>query len=303
MIPTPEINFNRTPVTLILAALALALEIISTLDPERRVMYLVDFKLGIWSYIWMWEIWRPFTSAVLHINFIHAIFNVYWLAVFGPTIENWLGSYKTLALIVLLAYVSSLAQYVYGNWLIADIHTHGSGVGLSGVVYGLFGLLWVGSWYRTELRLICNPQTVQLFIAWFFFCIVVTYLDWMSFGNFAHAAGWAQGMLLGMAIFKKRQRLWWASAAALFAALMLGTLIAAPGHAGYEDVRAVQRHNRGVLERREELRRQMQNRDAPFQDPFQDGLFEDDLRGPEAESLEGRDPDDVDGETESSQEP
>jgi len=303
MIPTPEINFNRTPVTLILAALALALEIISTLDPERRVMYLVDFKLGMWSYIWMWEIWRPFTSAVLHINFIHAIFNVYWLAVFGPTIENWLGSYRTLGLIVLLAYVSSLAQYVYGNWLNADIHAHGSGVGLSGVVYGLFGLLWVGSWYRAELRLICNPQTVQLFIAWFFFCVAVTYLDWMRFGNLAHAAGWAQGMLLGMAIFKKSQRLWWASAAALFAALMLGTLIAAPGHAGYEDVRAVQRHNRGVMERREEYLRQRENRGDSFQGPFQDEFFDDDFRELEPGRHDAGDPTDADAETGSTPNP
>lgn len=253
MIPTPEINFQRTPVTLILAALVLALEVVCTLDPARRLQYLVDFRLGMSFEIWQWQWWRPFTCVLLHGNLLHALFNVYWLSVFGPAIENWIGPYKTLALVVLLAYTSSLAEYVVGNWLL-DRH-HGL-VGLSGVMYGLFGLLWVGGWHRTDLRAICNETVVQGMIAWGVFCIVTTYLDWMPVANLAHGAGMALGMLIGMAIFKPRQRVLWTATAALYSGLMLATLIGAPGHLGYE----WSRHER----RLEKLRRE-------FPDWFRDG--------------------------------
>ena len=249
MIPTPEINFNRTPVTLILAALALALEVVCTLDPDRRDLYVNGFRLGMWWQVWTGQLWRPFTCVLLHGDLLHVLFNVYWLAVFGPAIENWLGSYKTLALIVLLAYVSSLGEYVLGFWL-SGIHS--SLVGLSGVVYGMFGLLWVGGWHRAELRDVCNEQVIQGMIAWFFFCMVMTYLEWMPIANIAHAAGLAQGMLIGMAIFKTKRRRVWVPAAALFAVLFLSTLIAAPGHAGYETARAKKRGEQHI----EELRRQ-----------------------------------------------
>jgi len=248
MIPTPEINFNRTPVTLILATLVLALEVVCTLDPERRYMYVNGYRLGMWWWVWLGELWRPFTCALLHGNLIHALFNIYWLAIFGPTLENWLGSYKTLALIVLLAYISSLAQYMLGNWFVDLSEQHGL-VGLSGVVYGMFGLLWVGGWHRAELRAICNEMVAQGMIAWFVFCIVATYLDWLRIANIAHGAGLVLGMLIGMAVFKPRQRWLWALAAALVSCLMLATLLAAPGHPGYEIAQEYKRR----LRQRDEL--------------------------------------------------
>lgn len=257
MLPAPEVNFQKTPVTLILAALILAVAGVCFVEPERREYYYRDLRLGMSQEIWKGEVWRPFTTTLLHGDVLHAVFNVYWLAVFGPLIEHWLGSVRTLALIVLLALVSSLAQYVGSYYLIrwawVTVNTlgiHGLDeslavaaarstvglVGLSGVNYGLFGLAWAGSWRRTEFRLVCNRDTIRMMMVWLIFCMVATWLKWMNVANVAHLAGLALGLLIGQAIFDRRRRWLWAGAATFCSLAALATLWAAPGHPRYERV-------------------------------------------------------------------
>jgi membrane associated rhomboid family serine protease len=248
MIPTPELNFRRAPVTLILGVLALGLEVVCFLDPERRSLYYNDFRLGIWIQIWEGEWWRPFTTTLLQGGLLHAAFNVYWLMVFGPVLEGWLGSLRTLALIVLLASFSSLAEFVL--WPYVTGRPAAGTVGLSGVIYGLFGILWVAARHRPEFREVCNKQTVQTFVVWFFFCILSTWLDWMQVANLAHAAGLALGVLVGLAVFQNRRRWLWIPAASLISITMLATMIAAPGNPQYEQWREYHR----LLRLQQELR-------------------------------------------------
>ena len=103
--PFPELNFRRTPVTLTIAALAVAIEFVSMLDPSRRELYAVGYKMGMLSTIWSGEIWRPFTTTLLHGSPLHAAFNVYWLLIFGQALEPRLGSWRYLGIFVLLGYV------------------------------------------------------------------------------------------------------------------------------------------------------------------------------------------------------
>jgi len=233
-IPVPEINFNRTPVTLIVAAVAVALELVGLFGEGRRLYYYNEF-LGILPSIWEGQVWRPFTSSLMHANPIHAAFNVYWLVVFGPALENRLGSWRTLGLIVLLGYVSMLPEYVIGSYHRAEPVMI---VGLSGIVYGLFGMLWTGRRWRPEFAPVCTDATVQLFGAWFVLCIVLTYSDVLPVANIAHGAGFLFGALCGMALFSPRHRNWWRLGAVAASLVVLSTLIAVPGHRGYEFIRA-----------------------------------------------------------------
>ena len=59
-------------------------------------------------------------------------FNIYWLWVFGTLVEQVYGHLKTAAFIVLFALGSGSLEFALAR----------GGVGLSGVGYGLFGLLW-----------------------------------------------------------------------------------------------------------------------------------------------------------------
>ena len=95
MLPLPEINFKRTPVTLIVMAVAVSLELACSLDSlqdgGRRLTYYNDY-LGILPRIWAGELWRPFTSTLMHGGLLHAAFNVYWLLIFGTALEHTFGS-------------------------------------------------------------------------------------------------------------------------------------------------------------------------------------------------------------------
>ncbi|MGE0607191.1 MAG: rhomboid family intramembrane serine protease [Pirellulales bacterium] len=255
MFARPEINFERTPVTLILAALIAALAVVCQLDPERYEHYYTGLRLGMSPEIWQGEVWRPFTTTLLHGGFLHALFNIYWLLVFGPLVEGRLGSYKTLALIVLFAVVASMAQYVgvyylyRGTWELAQaanipfldryldvqMRLTGTGlVGLSGVNYGLFGLAWAGSRRDAQFAAVCNRDTVRLMVAWLIVCVVLTTIGAMHVANAAHTAGLVMGLLVGQAVFARRRRGWWLAGAALCTLLALAGLLGAPGHPRYE---------------------------------------------------------------------
>jgi len=237
MLTRPEINFKRTPVTLIVAAVAVALEIVATIDEGQRLQYYNEW-LGVLPHIWMGEPWRPFTSSLMHGNLIHAAFNIYWLMIFGPALENRLGSYRTAALIVLLGYTSMLPEYVIGSY---NRDQPIMIVGLSGVIYGLFGMLFVGRRRHQELAAVCDEHTVQILIGWFFLCILLTYSGVMSVANIAHGAGFVFGVLYGLAAFDAKHRLRWATLATVATLAVLATLIACPGHAGYENALQVRR--------------------------------------------------------------
>ena len=77
--------------------------------------------------------WRMVTDMFPHVNVLHLVFNLMWLWRFGQVLEGTFGWVKYAGLVIFLALGSSAAE-----WTFLD-----GGVGLSGVIYGFFGLLWV----------------------------------------------------------------------------------------------------------------------------------------------------------------
>ncbi len=240
MLPTPSIDFQRTPVTLTITAVALAIELVCTFDPDggRRMYLYNELQLGIWGQVWEGELWRPFTTTLLHGSLMHAAFNIYWMITLGTAIENRIGSPRFLATIVVVAYVSTMGQFYF---------LPNGVVGLSGVVYGLFGLMWIGRRYVPEWAWTCNDDTVRLMFGWFFFCFAISYLG-MPIANLAHAFGLAMGATLGGAAYDRRHRRMWSFGAALLVAACVAVLIAAPGNSQYEIVqkRRAQRESRQI---------------------------------------------------------
>ena len=170
-LPTPQIDFQRTPVTLMVTAIAAAIEIASLLKPELRNELYVYYRLGMLSPVWSGELWRPLTGCFLHGGLIHAVFNIYWMLIFASAVEVRFGSYRTFALIVLLAFVTSLPEFVVMNYSVVDVSAQRGIVGLSGILYGLFGLLWMGRRYEPSFYYVCTDSTVRFLLFWFVFCI------------------------------------------------------------------------------------------------------------------------------------
>jgi membrane associated rhomboid family serine protease len=165
---------------------------------------------------WQGQIWRPFTSIFLHVNAIHLIFNLYWLWVFGSLVEKTYGHLAYLGILALLAFSSSTAEYAFAV----------PGVGMSGVSYGLFGLLWVLSRRDERFHGAVDAQTIILYVAWFFLCIFLTHSGAWQVGNVAHAVGALQGIALGLTLAFPSWRIPFAALTVLVAvtALLAATL-------------------------------------------------------------------------------
>lgn len=225
MRPTPKLSeFPRYPVVAGTALLTLGV----TIAWWAKVDISPLFETAM---IRRGELWRLVTSALPHNGILHLVFNLYWLWIFGTIVEEVFGHFKTAILLLFLAAGS-------GAWEFALAY---GGVGLSGIGYGLFGLLWMLSRYDERFRDAIDGRTIQLFVVWFFLCIFTTVTNILPVGNIAHGAGAVLGILIGLAIAKPDQRALMTSAVAtvllfgLWGATLGRPKINLSGKGGYEE--------------------------------------------------------------------
>jgi len=136
------------------------------------------------------EPWRLLTSALLHGDIFHLVFNVYWLWVFGTLLEAELGAAWLVGLMVTFAVLSGSAQFAVGT----------GGIGLSGIGYGLWGFLCGAQRRDPRFADAMDRKTVQLFAAWFVLCIGLTWAKIWQIGNVAHGVGALAGLVASVAL-------------------------------------------------------------------------------------------------------
>lgn len=140
------------------------------------------------------QVWRLFTPVLIHFGLFHLLFNLMWVARFGAQIERLHGP-ATMALVVgLSAVVGNVVQYLV---------TGPSFGGLSGVVYALFGFVWMQVRYDGRPGYALDPRDVVLMMVWFVACATVIP---MPIANAAHAAGLIVGLGLGMPLYLRQLR-------------------------------------------------------------------------------------------------
>ncbi|MCP4965784.1 MAG: rhomboid family intramembrane serine protease [bacterium] len=86
------------------------------------------------------EWWRGLTAAFLHGGFMHLLFNMYFLYIFGPRLERQVGSVAFSGIYLASAAGGSLATYLFGP-------ANTFSIGASGALFGLFGA-WMYAAYR-----------------------------------------------------------------------------------------------------------------------------------------------------------
>ena len=131
------------------------------------------------------QIWRLFTPIFLHFTILHILFNMWWLKDLGAIIETFKGSWVLLALTLSIAAISNVAQFFVGGPMFG---------GMSGVVYGLLGYLWIYGKCEPASPIKLNPQVVQFMIIWFFICLTGLV---GPIANTVHGIGAVVGMGLG----------------------------------------------------------------------------------------------------------
>ena len=134
------------------------------------------------------EIWRLLTPMFLHFSFIHILFNMLWLRDLGGMIETLESGGKLFVLVVVSAAISNWAEYVVGG--------HALFGGMSGVVYALFGYVWMKGRFDPGSGLYLHRQTVIMMLIW----LVVCFTEWLGpIANYAHLAGLVVGTVWGFA--------------------------------------------------------------------------------------------------------
>ena len=132
------------------------------------------------------EFWRLITPIFIHFGPLHLLFNMMWLYQLGCMIEARLGTFTFALLIVVTGICPMVAQYIMVG--------PGYVGGMSGVVYGLAGYVWMRGKYHPASGLFLDRQTVQWLLIWLVVCFTGVV---GNVANTAHVTGLVIGVVWG----------------------------------------------------------------------------------------------------------
>ncbi len=201
---------QRTPVTITLIVMSIAAVMVTT-NPDKPFSFGSRIEPGLtwlalapireseregymivptntFEAIFQGEVWRLFTPMFLHFHFFHLLFNMMWLKDLGSVVEARRGRWKYLALVLLIAGLSNAAQGIMSGPNFG---------GMSGVVFGLFGYVWMQSRFVPSSGFYMPPNVVMMMLLWMFICYFGLFN--MRIANTAHTVGLVVGMTLGYA--------------------------------------------------------------------------------------------------------
>jgi rhomboid protease GluP len=216
VLPRPQPRSEApAPLTLLICAIAVAITI--GINSESAFSW---EQVAKWGYlpaerVWDGALWALISSAFVHVALWHLVFNLFWIWHLGRAVERELGSVRYLVLVLALAFVGSAYQLAVSS---------DTGIGASGIVYGLFGLMWRSKAQVPRYAAVLGPETPTLFMAWLVLCLIATYAGFANIGNAAHIAGLALGVLVAeWRIPGRRRRLAGAGAVLLCGLGLLAT--------------------------------------------------------------------------------
>ena len=184
------------PLTYVVMGVTIAVSLAAMLSSDRNAIYgaLELDKPALAS----GQIWRLWTVTLLHDpnNLLHLLFNMYALYLSGPIVERLYGPPRFLLFYLLCAAGGSIASFAISDGAL--------GVGASGAIFGLFGVLLVAS--RTH-----NPaldRRGRAFISQLGAILLINVIFGLSqagyIDNAAHGGGFVTGALLGFAFVPGR---------------------------------------------------------------------------------------------------
>ncbi len=199
---------QAAPLTISLIILSIAVALLSNFADQNSglVKYLwiaeytpVGGRMIQWnglSQIESGQIWRLVTPIIVHYDIWHLLFNMMMMYQLGRVVEAMMGTGKMTALVLAIAVGSNLAEY-WINWqmipLTFEIRPNPKFGGMSGVVYGLFGFIWLKARLDPLSGFFMPQQTVTILIIW----LLLGTVGFLNMANVAHGMGLAIGAALG----------------------------------------------------------------------------------------------------------
>lgn len=132
------------------------------------------------------DVYRIFTVALVHGGLMHILFNMYALYLFGPRLEQQVGSAAFATIYAASAAAGGLASMAFGG-------EGGWAVGASGAIFGLFGAWMFVAWRMRHSpggRAMFNQLGILMGIN-IILPLLVPGIDWLG-----HAGGFLGGLAI-----------------------------------------------------------------------------------------------------------
>lgn len=142
------------------------------------------------------QVWRLVSPIFVHLDGIHLLFNMLMLSSLGTALERSIGTWRLALMVLVLAVFTNCAQAFFGPGFRFG--------GMSGVLYGLAGFIWVASARAPHLGLFMSPGTAMLLVGWLLMGIVAENTG-SPMANWAHGAGLVGGLAMGWVMTTLRQ--------------------------------------------------------------------------------------------------
>ena len=115
------------------------------------------------------ELWRIITPIFMHGSMLHLAMNLMLLVSLGRLTERIQGTPKFALFVLMLAVFPNLLQGLSPEWMRGSPNF----VGISGVVYGLFGYIWIRSTLHPEMGVVIPMPMVVIFVGMIVFGLAV----------------------------------------------------------------------------------------------------------------------------------
>jgi membrane associated rhomboid family serine protease len=186
------------PLTWGLIALCVAVGLLTELGSERTMVATLTISdpripaevtlISLFGENFAWlalpwqQPWRLVTPVLVHFGIVHILFNMLWLRDLGRIIESTHGARYLATFVIACAVISNIAQYEIGQKPLF--------AGMSGVVYGLLGLVWLRGRLDPWVGYGLSSSTMQFMLIWF----VLGFVGNFGIANWCHLFGLLVGV-------------------------------------------------------------------------------------------------------------
>ncbi len=143
------------------------------------------------------EYWRLVTPMFLHGGFMHLLFNMFSLFIFGPELEKIAGKARFITVYMIAGLFGDIATY----FIQPASYTH---VGASGAIFGVFGAFGALVYYTKK----AFPELRQVILPIIVISVVMTFVG-TNINVTAHIAGLITGFLIGLGFFNPKNITSW----------------------------------------------------------------------------------------------
>lgn len=163
-----------------------------------------EWLLATWS---NGDVWRLMSPVVLHYGIVHILFNLWWWKDLAGSLERVHSSFWLIGFCIISGLAGNFGEFYLGStfeYYNVSV-TLGFG-GLSGVVYGLFGYVWIRGRYDPAFPMALPKTTVMWMLAWYILCFA-DFLN-MPVANWGHTGGLVVGTFWGFLASGHIRRRW-----------------------------------------------------------------------------------------------